>query len=115
MKSLFLTLAFSLLVGAGSTAAQTTPAADGHADHHPAQPAEAAELSEGEITRLDAPALKVTLRHGELKNLEMPAMTMVFRVKDAALLAPLKAGDKVRFRAERIKGVFYLTHVEKAP
>ena len=42
-------------------------------------------------------------------------MTMVFRVKDAAALAPLKAGDKVRFRAERINGVFYLTQVEKAP
>ena len=36
-------------------------------------------------------------------------------VNDAAALAPLKAGDKVRFRAERINGVFYLTQVEKAP
>ena len=43
---------------------------------------------------MDVAALKVTLRHGELKNLNMPPMTMVFRVQDAAQLAPLKAGDK---------------------
>jgi Cu(I)/Ag(I) efflux system periplasmic protein CusF len=116
MKSLCVTLAAGLLVGIGSAMAQTSSAAaDSHAQHHSTQPSEAAELSEGEITRLDVPALKVTLRHGELKNLDMPPMTMVFRVKDAAALAPLKAGDKVRFRAERINGAFYLTHIEKAP
>lgn len=116
MKSLFIILAAGLLVGVGSAAAQTTnAAADSHAEHHTPQPPGAAELSEGEITRLDVQALKVTLRHGELKNLDMPPMTMVFRVRDAAALAPLKAGDKVRFRAERINGVFYLTQVEKAP
>lgn len=116
MKPLFVSLAACLLVGVGAAHAQTVNAApDGHTEHHPSQAPEAAELSEGEITRLDAPALKVTLRHGELKNLDMPPMTMVFRVKDAAVLAPLKAGDKVLFRAERIQGVFYLTHIEKAP
>ena len=116
MKPLFVSLAICLLVGAGAAHAQTGSAAhDGHTEHHPARALDAAELSEGEITRLDASALKVTLRHGELKNLDMPPMTMVFRVKDAAVLAPLKSGDKVRFRAERIQGVFYLTHIEKAP
>jgi Cu/Ag efflux protein CusF len=30
----------------------------------------------------------------------MPAMTMVFQVKDPALLARVKPGDKVKFRAE---------------
>jgi Cu(I)/Ag(I) efflux system protein CusF len=115
MKSLFISLATCLLVGVGAAHAQTGNAHDSHTEHHPARARDAAELSEGEITRLDASALKVTLRHGELKNLDMPPMTMVFRVKDADVLAPLKAGDKVRFRAERIQGVFYLTHVEKAP
>lgn len=116
MKSLFITLAASLLVGVGSAAAQTTnAAADSHAEHHTPQPPASAELSDGEITRLDVQALKVTLRHGELKNLNMPPMTMVFRVKDAAALAAFKAGDKVRFRAEQIHGAFYLAHIEKAP
>ena len=48
MKSLFITLAASLLVGVGSAAAQTTnAAADSHAEHHTPQPPGAAELSEG--------------------------------------------------------------------
>ena len=91
------------------------PAADSHAAHHTAAANEQqADLSEGEVTRVDAAALKVTLRHGELKNLNMPPMTMVFRVQDAAQLAPLKAGDKVRFRAEQVKGAYYATRIEKA-
>ena len=56
------------------------PAADSHAAHHTAAAnAQQADLSEGEVTRVDVAALKVTLRHGELKNLNMPPMTMVFR------------------------------------
>lgn len=42
-------------------------------------------------------------------------MTMVFRVQSDNLLAPFKAGDQVRFRAEQIKGAYYVTHIEKAP
>ena len=92
------------------------PAGGSHADHHPATPAaDAEELTEGEITRIDAKALKVTLRHGEIKNLNMPGMTMVFRVQDAALLAPLGVGDKVRFRAEQVRGAYVVTRIEKAP
>ncbi|EER57615.1 conserved hypothetical protein, partial [Acidovorax delafieldii 2AN] len=72
------------------------------------------DLSEGEITRWDPRALKVTLRHGELKNLGMPPMTMVFRVKDASVLAPFQVGDKVRFRAERQSAGYFITHIEAA-
>ena len=108
---------FALFAAALLTSAPAwaqAPAADSHAAHHPAANAQQADLSEGEVTRVDVAALKVTLRHGELKNLNMPPMTMVFRVQDAALLAPLKAGDKVRFRAEQVKGAYYATRIEKA-
>ena len=109
---------FALFAAALLTSAPAwaqAPAADSHAAHHTAAAnAQQADLSEGEVTRVDAAALKVTLRHGELKNLNMPPMTMVFRVQDAALLAPLKAGDKVRFRAEQVKGAYYATRIEKA-
>lgn len=110
-------VAACLLAGALPAFAQApATAADTHADHHTTAPGEAAsELSEGEITRLDAKALKLTLRHGELKNLNMPPMTMVFRVQDAALLAALNVGDRVRFRAEQIQGGYYVTRIEKAP
>jgi Cu/Ag efflux protein CusF len=49
---------------------------------------------------------KITLKHGEIPTLEMPPMTMVFQVKDPALLPPLKAGDLVRFRADKINGAY---------
>ena len=97
-------------------ASAPAPAAVGgaHPDHQPAAPAaDADDLTGGEITRLDAKALKVTLRHGEIKNLNMPGMTMVFRVQDAALLGPLRAGDKVRFRAEQIRGAYVVTRIER--
>ncbi len=75
--------------------------------------AQTAALSEGEVRKVDPANGKVTIRHGELKNLEMPAMTMVFRVKDPAMLADIKPGDKIRFRAEQINGA--LTVVEMQP
>ena len=108
-----------LLAATGFALAQqpaSAPATAGgaHADHHPAAPAaDADELTEGEITRLDIKALKVTLRHGDIKNLNMPGMTMVFRVQEAALLEPLRAGDKVRFRAEQIRGAYVVTRIER--
>jgi Cu(I)/Ag(I) efflux system protein CusF len=47
--------------------------------------------TEGEVRKVDKEAGKVTLKHGEIKNLEMPGMTMVFQVKDPALLEKVKA------------------------
>jgi Cu/Ag efflux protein CusF len=44
----------------------------------------------------------------------MPAMTMVFQVKDPAMLDSVKAGDKVKFQAERIGGAFTVTLIEAA-
>jgi Cu/Ag efflux protein CusF len=43
-------------------------------------------MTEGEIRKVDAATRKITIKHGELKNLAMPAMTMVFQVKDPAML-----------------------------
>lgn len=72
----------------------------------------AAEFTKGTVKKLDAKAKKVTLIHEELKDLEMPAMTMVFRVKDDALLAKLKEGAKVEFVAERVEGKLTVTDVK---
>ena len=109
---------FALLAAALLTSTPAwaqAPAADGHAAHHTAAANEQqADLSEGEVTRVDVAALKVTLRHGELKNLNMPPMTMVFRVTDASMLAPFKPGDKVRFRVEQRTGAYIVTRMEAA-
>lgn len=71
-----------------------------------------AQLAEGEVRKVDKDAGKVTLKHGEIKNLDMPPMTMVFRVKDPALLEGVKAGDKVMFRAEKEGGQYVVTRIQ---
>ena len=65
-----------------------------------------------EVRKVDKPAGKITLKHGEIKNLDMPAMTMVFSVKDRALLDKVKAGDQVKFSAEKEGGQFLVTAIE---
>ncbi|WP_430254725.1 copper-binding protein [Neorhizobium sp. DAR64872/K0K18] len=72
----------------------------------------AQEFTNGTVKKLDAKTKKVTLIHEELKGLEMPAMTMVFEVKDDALLAKLKEGAKVQFVAERVNGKLTVTQVK---
>ena len=45
-----------------------------------------APLAEGEVRRVDKEGARVTIKHGEIRNLDMPPMTMVFQVRDKALL-----------------------------
>lgn len=78
----------------------------------PAPSATIAEMSEGVVRKIDKDAGKITLKHGELKNLQMPAMSMVFRVKDPAMLEQVKVGDQVSFVAEKVGGQFTLTRIE---
>ena len=85
--------------------------------HHPPQAAAgaaaaAADMVDAEIRKIDLAAGKVTLKHGEIKNLDMPGMTMVFVVKDKALLDKLKAGDKVKFKAINDAGTFTVTDIQ---
>jgi Cu/Ag efflux protein CusF len=87
------------------------PAPD-HASHH-AEPA-AKPTTDGEVRQVDKSAGKLTIRHGEIRNLEMPAMTMVFAVKDPAILERLKEGDKIKFTADKVNGVYTVTTVEAA-
>lgn len=75
----------------------------------------AQELIDGQVTKVDAKQSKITLRHGPIKKLDMDmGMTMVFRVKDPAMLKQLKAGDKVKFDAEHTNGQYIVTKIEKA-
>lgn len=76
--------------------------------------ASAQPLTDGEVRKVDAAQNKITLKHGEIKHLDMPPMSMVFQVKDPALLAKVKPGDKVRFIADRIDGVYTVTAIELA-
>jgi Cu/Ag efflux protein CusF len=68
----------------------------------------------GQVTKIDESAAKITLKHGPIKKLEMEdPMTMVFRVQDPVMLKQVKVGDKVRFDADRINGQFTVTKIEK--
>lgn len=76
----------------------------------PAVPA-STDMTDGEIRKVDKDNKKVTIKHGEIKNLEMPPMTMVFQVKDAAMLDKVQAGDKVRFKVEKAGSGFVVTEI----
>ena len=73
------------------------------------------DMADGEIRKIDKDAKKITLRHGEIKNLEMPPMTMVFQVKDPAMLEGFKVGDKVKFAVDKQEGGFFVTTLQAKP
>ena len=73
--------------------------------------AQAQGLTEGEVRKVDKDAKKITIKHGPIQGLDMPAMTMVFRVKDPALLEKVKAGDKVKFEVQKLGGAFTVTNI----
>lgn len=102
MKKLIVTAAFlSVILNA--------PLAGADGAHHPA-----GAMTSGEVRKVDKGAQKITLKHEEIKSLDMPPMTMVFRVKDPAMLDKVKAGDKVKFAAEDKGGTFTITSMEAA-
>lgn len=74
-----------------------------------------AEMTDGEVRRIDAAASKLTIKHGEIKNLDMPPMTMVFTVAEPAMLGNLKVGDKIRFVVEQQNGKMVVTRLVPAP
>ena len=67
----------------------------------------------GQVTKIDDSAGKLTLNHGPIPNLDMGAMTMVFKAADPAMLKAVKAGDKVKFIADRVNGQLTVTKIEK--
>ena len=108
----------------GAAPALAQPKTSDHAAHQTAAPVAApatapaapqsADMSVGEVRRVDKGAGKLTLKHGEIRNLDMPPMTMVFQVQDPALLDRLRPGDAVRFRAEKTAAGYVVTAIELA-
>ena len=79
-----------------------------------AQAAQPSATVDGEVRKIDKDAGKITLKHGPIPNLDMPGMTMVFRVKDPAMLDAVKTGDKVRFTADKVAGALTVTQIAPA-
>ena len=72
------------------------------------------DMIDGQVTKIDEPAGKITIKHGPIKKLDMDeGMTMVFRAQDPAMLKGLKAGDKVQFEPDRVNGQFTVMKIQK--
>lgn len=99
---------FAVFIGAAAVMSMPV-----HAQSQASGQSQSAEMSEGEVRKVDKENRKITLRHGPIKNLDMPAMTMVFGVAEPAVLDKVKPGDKVRFRASNEAGK--LTVAELVP
>ncbi len=116
MRSLnTLALLTAMLAGSAFAQSTATPAGTmpmGEAKKEAAAPG--AAMADGEVRKVDKEAKKITMKHGEIKNLDMPGMTMVFQVKDPAMLDKVKAGDKVRFTAEKDGGAIVVTDIQPA-
>ena len=69
----------------------------------------------GEVKKIDEGAGKITLKHGPAKSLGMDeGMTMVYRVRDPAMLRQVKVGDKVTFEAEEAPTGYTVTKLQKS-
>jgi Cu/Ag efflux protein CusF len=70
---------------------------------------------DAEVKKIDESAAKITLKHGPAKSLGMDEpMTMVYRVKDPAMLKQVKVGDKVKFEAEEAASGYTVTKLQKS-
>jgi Cu/Ag efflux protein CusF len=92
-------------------------AADSHSHHatseaKPIASASAAQ-TDGEVRKIDKAAGKITIKHGPMPKFDMPPMTMVYRMKDKAMLEQLKPGDKIKFDADGVGGEFTVLRLEK--
>lgn len=114
----------ALLLGSGIAFAQTHDHAPGAPAATPTAAAATAPVApaasglpwaEAEVRRVDAAAGKINLKHGDIKNLDMPPMSMVFQLQDKTLLGNIKAGDRVRFTADKVNGSYTVLEIQPVP
>jgi Cu(I)/Ag(I) efflux system periplasmic protein CusF len=104
--ALTIVTAFTLALSSSAFAQDAKPAATAEAA------ASDADMTDAEVRKVDKEAKKITLKHEDIKNLDMPGMTMVFQVKDTALLDKTKAGDKVKFKAIKDGNAYVVTEIK---
>lgn len=71
-------------------------------------------LSAGRVVKVDANAGKITIEHRPIWHLYMETMTMIFKVRDPAMLIGLTPGHNIRFKVERAGHGFIVTRIENA-
>ena len=112
MKHVSILLLSASIAAAPAAFAQPSGHDNQHAPAAEKKEASSAQMSEGEIRKVDKEAKKITIKHGDLRNLGMPPMTMVFQVRDTSILDQVKPGDKINFVAEQVGGKLTVTKVE---
>lgn len=105
---------FAAVDGEDAGASDTREMPMNHGASMPAVGTPAPTVSDGSDARgviksIDRKGGKVKLKHGPIKRLDMPGMTMVFRVKDPALLERINEGDTVGFTLDVEGSTFYVT------
>ena len=95
----FTLILFTALAGSSSLALACNDHAPG-TEPAPRPVARAASPAAGEVREVDLEEGTITLAHGRIAGLRMaPMSSMMFKASDTRLLADLKPGDKVNFRA----------------
>ena len=79
-----------------------------------AEDAKSLPMINGVVKKVDESAGKMSIKHDAITNLDMGAMTMVFKAHDPAMLKDVKAGDKIKFTADKVNGQITVMMVEKA-
>lgn len=69
-------------------------------------------MTDGEIRKIDKENGKVTIKHGEIKHMDMPPMSMVFNVKDKAMLDKVQVGEKIQFIVVQDAGKMVVTDIK---
>jgi Cu/Ag efflux protein CusF len=70
------------------------------------------EWVKAQVVKVDTGRGKVLLKHEAIASIDMDAMTMPFKVKEAAMLDGIQAGDKVRFSVQVQDDDLLITHIE---
>ena len=69
----------------------------------------------GEVKKIDEGSGSITLKQGPAPSLGFnEGMTMVYEVKDRAMLKQVKVGDMVKFEAESGDAGFTVTKIQKS-
>ncbi len=110
MKPHYAVLAFSALLAFTLPAAAQTQNMSGM---RASEAKSAVHKGQGTINRVDLANGKINLTHGPIRSLGWAGMTMDFPVKEKAMLAGLKPGQRVEFELERVgTGEYPITHIK---
>ncbi len=109
-----LAVGLSMAVNAGTDKPSTYPAVAQAAPGAPGPSAgpKTSDMTPGEVQKVDKGAGQLTIKHGAIKSLDLPSSTILFNVRDPAILDSVQPGDKVKFKAMNEGGKVVVTEFE---